>query len=46
MPALKVVSQSEKSSQVPGEDWDVLLWHNGKLFTAGYANGSISVSYS
>ncbi|ODN04122.1 Myosin heavy chain kinase B [Orchesella cincta] len=38
---MKVICKLSEEAKVPGEDWDSLMWHNGKLFSGGYANGKI-----
>lgn len=42
---MKLVCQLKEEDKVKGEDWDSLMWHNGKLFSASYSNGNIKVKY-
>ncbi|OXA59317.1 zinc finger CCCH domain-containing protein 17-like [Folsomia candida] len=40
---LKLVSKVSSEHLVSGEDWECLMWLNGKLYSAGYASGKIKV---
>lgn len=42
---LKLVSKVSSEHLVSGEDWECLMWLNGKLYSAGYASGKIKVTY-
>lgn len=41
---MQLVCKLTDEAKVPGEDWDSLMWHNGKLFSGSYANGNVKVS--
>lgn len=40
---MQLVCKLAEEHKVPSEDWESLVWHNGKLFSGSTSNGNVKV---